>query len=98
MPTHPLPVKTSVADRSILGQHEIVRKIKADLTCDPLLRMSEAVPLLGSPAYSTLQTWIKTGAIRTWRAGRGHYRIRLSEVQRFLAANEVRPERGSDAL
>jgi len=66
-----------------------MREEKAALTLDPLLPLREAVGLLGSPSYTTLRSWIADGSLRVWRAGRGHYRVRLREVQRFLAAGEV---------
>ncbi len=86
------PVKSSVASRTapLLAQHARVRDEKAALAIDPLMRLAEAMPMLGNPSYVTVRGWIKTGALRVWRAGKGHYRVRLSEVQRFLSANEVK--------
>jgi hypothetical protein len=86
------PVKTSVSQRTtpLLAQHQRVRDEKEALTIDPLMRLAEAMPMLGNPSYTTMRGWIKTGALRVWRAGAsGHFRIRLSEVQRFLRENEV---------
>jgi hypothetical protein len=85
------PVKTAVSRRAtpLLAQHQRVREEKAALTIDPLMPLREAVPLLGNPSYALLRVWIKTGALRVWRAGHGHFRVRLSEVQRFLRENEV---------
>lgn len=94
MPNQNLPVKASVSARtaSLLAQHQRVREQKQALTIDPLMPLREAVSLLGSPSYTTLRSWIKDGQLRVWRASKGgHFRIRLSEVQRFLAAGEVRP-------
>ena len=87
------PVKTSVRHRStsLLLQHQKVREQKQALTIDPLMPLREAIGLLGNPSYSLLRKWIADGSLRVWRAGRGHYRIRLSEVQRFLTSNEVKP-------
>jgi excisionase family DNA binding protein len=86
------PVKTSVSQRTapLLAQTQKVREDKRALTIDPLMRLAEAMPMLGNPSYTTVRGWIKTGALRVWRAGRGHFRVRLSEVQRFLSANEVK--------
>jgi excisionase family DNA binding protein len=88
------PVKTSVSQRSasLLLQHEHVRAEKAALVVDPLMKLSQVVELLGNPSYTTLRSWIKSGSLKVWRAGRGHYKIRLSEVKRFLTANEVRTD------
>lgn len=82
------PVKTSVSQRAmpLLAQHEQVRADKAALVIDPLMRLAEAVPLLGNPSYALLRVWIKTGQLRVWRAGRGHFRVRLSEIKRFIEA------------
>ena len=87
------PVKTSVRQRStsLLAQHQRVREQKQALTIDPLMPLREAVGMLGNPSYSLLRKWIAEGSLVCWRAGKGHYRIRLSEVQRFLAAGEVHP-------
>ena len=76
---------------SLLAQHQRVREQKQDLTIDPLMPLREAVGMLGNPSYSLLRKWIADGSLRCWRAGKGHYRIRLSEGQRFLTSNEVRP-------
>ena len=84
------PVKTSVT-RRLLDQHQQVREDKTALLIDPLMKLAEASQLLGSPSYTTLRSWIRSGALHCWRAGKGHYKIRLSEVQRFLRANEVQP-------
>jgi excisionase family DNA binding protein len=87
------PVKTAVRQRStsLLLQHQRVREQKQALTIDPLMPLREAVGMLGNPSYSLLRKWIADGTLRCWRAGKGHYRVRLSEIRRFLSANEVRP-------
>ena len=88
-----LPVKTAVSQRtaSLLAQHAKIREDKEALVVDPLMRLAEAMPLLGCPSYTTVRGWIASGSLHCWRAGKGHYRVRLSEVQRFLAAGEVHP-------
>lgn len=91
-PNRILPVKTSVASRTspLLVQNERVRAEKTALVVDPLMKLAEAMPMLGNPSYTTVRSWIACGSLRVWRAGRGHFRIRLSEIRRFLAANEVK--------
>jgi excisionase family DNA binding protein len=80
------PVKTSVSQRSraLLTQHQKVRQEQAALVVDPLMPLRQAVPMLGSPSYSLLRKWIRDGSLRCWRAGTGQYRVRLSEVRRFI--------------
>jgi excisionase family DNA binding protein len=87
------PVKMAVNKRAtpLLAQHQKVREEKESLTIDPLMPLREAVPMLGNPSYSLLRKWVKDGTLRCWRAGHGQYRVRLSEVQRFLTAHEVNP-------
>jgi hypothetical protein len=87
---HP-PVKASVQSRtnSTLLSAIKAKQQKDAMTIDPLMRLSEAVPLLGNPSYQLLRAWIKRGELHVWRAGRGHYRVRLSEIERFRSANEV---------
>lgn len=86
-----LPLKTSVASRAILGQHEQVRQDKTALLVDPLLKLAEAQQLLGCPSYSSLRDWIRSGKLRSWRpSGRGHYKVRLSWIKEFLSEHEVR--------
>jgi excisionase family DNA binding protein len=92
MPTlsHP-PVKATVVSRtnSTLNSSIKANQQKQALVVDPLMRLSEAVPLLGNPSYQLLRKWIKDGSLRVWRAGHGHYRVRLSEIERFRSANEA---------
>jgi excisionase family DNA binding protein len=88
-----MPCKTSVTQRNaaILAQHQQIRESKTALLVDPLLRLSECMGLLGSPSYTTVRSWIKSGSLRAVRpGGRGPYRCRLSEVERFLRTSEVR--------
>jgi excisionase family DNA binding protein len=92
MPTLPhLPVKATVVSRtnSTLNSAIKANQQKQALVVDPLMRLSEAVPLLGNPSYQLLRKWIKDGSLRVWRANGGHYRVRLSEIERFRSANEV---------
>ena len=86
------PVKTAVRQRAtpLPLQNQRVREEKQALAIDPLMPLREAIGLLGNPSYALLRVWIKNGTLRCWRAsGKGHYRVRLSEVQRFLKAGEV---------
>jgi excisionase family DNA binding protein len=82
------PVKTSVQQRAtpLLAQHQKVREQKQALQIDPLMPLRECVGMLGNPSYSLLRKWIADGQLRVWRAGKGQFRVRLSEVQRFIDA------------
>lgn len=55
------------------------------LAVDPLLPLVRAIPLLGDPSYSLVRKWISDGHLKVWRlpGGRGQFRVRLSEIQRF---------------
>jgi len=85
------PVKTPVRQRitPLVAATQRAQEQKQALVVDPLMPLAHAVPLLGSPSYSTVRKWIANGSLHVWRAGKGHFRVRLSEVQRFLSANEV---------
>jgi hypothetical protein len=86
------PVKTAVHQRlsPMLVQTMRAQEQKQAMVVDPLMRLAEALPLLGSPSYATLRRWIKVGALRVHRASpRSHFRIRLSEIRRFRADGEV---------
>ena len=65
------------------------RERKNVLVVDPLMLLSEAQPLLGNPSYSVLRGWIAAGKLKVWRVGRSHFRIRLSEVERFLSSGDI---------
>ena len=88
-----IPVKTPVHQRMTptLAQSVRAAEQKQALVVDPLMKLSEAVPMLGNPSYSLLRRWISTGVLKVWRlpGGRGQFRIRLSEVQRFRTEFEV---------
>jgi excisionase family DNA binding protein len=76
---------------TILQQFEDKRSIYSD----PLLSIAECRPALGDVSYSTFRKLIATGRIRTWRPSpRGHHKIRLSELQRFIRAgfNQNQPD------
>jgi excisionase family DNA binding protein len=92
MPTQTMPVKTSVAVRTaaILAQHASIRETKDSLTVDPFLRLSECMPML-NVSYQTVRGWIRDGTLKVSRpGGRGPFRCRLSEIQRFLRDSEVK--------
>jgi predicted site-specific integrase-resolvase len=58
---------------------------------DPLLPLRDAMTLMGNPSYTSVRSWIKTGKLNVWRVGTtGHYKVRMSEVERFLDAHEVK--------
>jgi hypothetical protein len=87
-----MPVKTPVHLRtaSMMQQTLRAQQQKQDFVVDPLLKLSEALPMLGSPGYATLRRWIKEGALRVHRATpHSHFRVRLSEIERFRKAGEV---------
>jgi excisionase family DNA binding protein len=83
-----VPVRTPVRDRhqTLTPQAQQAQERKQALVNDPLMLLRAAVPLLGCPSYDTLRKWIANGSLRVWRVGRSHYRIRLSEIERFLAS------------
>jgi hypothetical protein len=96
-----LPVKTNLSQRTtpLSVQLEQVQAQRRSLAADPLLKLADAVSLLGNPSYNTLRKWIADGTLHVWRAGRGHFRVRLSEITRFRAAGEqsAPPSEASDA-
>ena len=86
-----LPVKSAVRPRtqSLASQVQKAQDRKQAMAVDPLLKLAEAQVLLGNPSYSVLRGWIAAGKLKVWRVGHGHIRVRLSEVERCRAANEV---------
>ncbi|MFC4932574.1 GAF domain-containing protein [Massilia sp. GCM10023247] len=67
-----------------------------DEASDPVLTTREAARLLGI-AVSTAQLWIENGALAAWKTPGGHRRVRLSEVNRLLAARGgLAPAAGPD--
>jgi excisionase family DNA binding protein len=91
----PSPIKTPVHQRVTLPtvQAQQIRDAKQALTADPLMPLREAFPMLGNPSYTLARRWIREGLLRAWRVGRfGHFKVRLSEVQRFMRENEVSHE------
>jgi len=90
-----LPVKVSSAKRAaaLLAQHAQIRESKSALLIDPLIRLAEARDLLGCPSYSTIRSWVADGRLRVQRPGGcGPFKVRLSEVQRFLGDSEVKAD------
>jgi pSer/pThr/pTyr-binding forkhead associated (FHA) protein len=85
------PVKSPVRQRltPLVLQTQKVYEERNAIAVDPLLKLSEAVSLLGNPSYTTLRSWIKSGSLHCFRVGRGHHRVRLSEIKQFLLAIEV---------
>jgi hypothetical protein len=61
---------------------------RAELYADPLISLQEFAAAVGSPSYSVIRRWIVTGELKTWRVGKGHHKVRLSELRRFLASGE----------
>ncbi|WP_227470341.1 GAF domain-containing protein [Massilia sp. YMA4] len=51
---------------------------------DPILTTSAAARLLGV-ATSTVQLWMESGAIESWKTPGGHRRTRLSRIARLMA-------------
>lgn len=56
---------------------------------DPILTTSEVARLLGV-ATSTVQIWMESGAIESWKTPGGHRRTRLSLVQGLMHGDETR--------
>jgi len=56
---------------------------------DPILTTSEVARLLGV-ATSTVQIWMESGAIESWKTPGGHRRTRLSKVEGLLHADDGR--------
>lgn len=56
---------------------------------DPILTTSEVARLLGV-ATSTVQIWMESGAIESWKTPGGHRRTRLSLVQGLMHGEESR--------
>jgi excisionase family DNA binding protein len=56
---------------------------------DPILTTSEVARLLGV-ATSTVQIWMESGAIESWKTPGGHRRTRLSLVQGLMHGEETR--------
>jgi excisionase family DNA binding protein len=54
---------------------------------DPILTTSEVARLLGV-ATSTVQIWMESGAIQSWKTPGGHRRTRLSLIQGLLHGND----------
>jgi excisionase family DNA binding protein len=87
----PATVKAAVRSRftSLAAQVTKQIELKKELYSDPLLSIAECRPALGDVSYSTFRKLIAAGKIRTWRPSpRGHHRIRLSELRRFIASGD----------
>lgn len=55
---------------------------------DPILTTSEVARLLGV-ATSTVQIWMESGAIQSWKTPGGHRRTRLSLIQGLMHGEEA---------
>jgi excisionase family DNA binding protein len=86
LPNVKTPIRTRVTPLMLQTQKQL--ELKQAMLGDPLMPLSEAAPMLGNPSYSTLRKWIRNGSLHVWRAGRGHYKVKLSEVRRFVGAGE----------
>jgi excisionase family DNA binding protein len=68
-------------------------------TDDPVMTTSEVARLLGV-ATSTVQIWMESGAIESWKTPGGHRRTRLSLVQGLLHSKDdsayLRPAASND--
>jgi len=60
-------------------------------TDDPVMTTSEVARLLGV-ATSTVQIWMESGAIESWKTPGGHRRTRLSLVQGLLHGKDDNPQ------
>jgi excisionase family DNA binding protein len=67
---------------------------KRELFGDPLLNIKEIELALGC-SYSNVRNLIADGRLRSWRASpRGHHKVRLSEIRRYLAQGQEHPAVG----
>src|SRR5438067_2030518 len=55
---------------------------------DPILTTSEVARLLGV-ATSTVQIWMESGAIQSWKTPGGHRRTRLSLIQGLMHGEDT---------
>jgi excisionase family DNA binding protein len=55
---------------------------------DPILTTSEVARLLGV-ATSTVQIWMESGAIESWKTPGGHRRTRLSKVESLMHGDDA---------
>jgi hypothetical protein len=85
------PVKSAVRPRtqSLASQVQKAQDRKQAMAIDPLLKLAEAREYLGDPCYSLLRRWIADGKLKVWRIGRGHIKVRLSELEKFRASGEM---------
>jgi hypothetical protein len=67
------PVKSPVRQQltPLVLQTQKVYEERNAIAVDPLLKLSEAVSLLGNPSYTTLRSWIKSGSLHCFRVDRG---------------------------
>lgn len=68
-------------------QLNVRRHVKENsMTTDKLLKTSEAATILGVSRYTLVNSYIKDGKLPAIRIGgeNGHYRIRLSDLNRFM--------------
>jgi excisionase family DNA binding protein len=74
--------------RPLVRKAEVLR----ELGSDPLLSLSQVKEILGL-SYSSLNKLLSNGTIKFWRAiPRGFRRVRVSELQRFLASGDAAHE------
>jgi excisionase family DNA binding protein len=81
------PTKTYFKKPSpLLAQMQRCLEVRREIIADPLLTTTETRTLIGC-SYSHLRQLIETKALSVWRPHpRAHIRIKLSEVQRYLAS------------
>lgn len=81
------PAKTYYKRPSpLLAQMQRCLEVRREIISDPLLTTTEARILIGC-SYSHLRHLILANQLATWRPNpRAHIRIKLSEVQRYLAS------------
>ena len=67
-------------------------QMKAELFSDPLITLAEARLAIGNCSYAHARRLISDGRLRVWRSSpRGHMRVRLSELKRYLASGDQEP-------
>jgi excisionase family DNA binding protein len=87
-----LPVKSPGRPASSPARTPLTTQIERQLTQktqlfgDPLLSIQETKLALGM-SYATIRKLLVSGRLKSWRPSpKGHHRIRLSEVQKFIAS------------
>ncbi len=83
------PVKRPIRTRQVAATITAQLETQRILYADPLLPLRDVQTALGNISYGTLRRLLIDKKIRAWRPSpRGHYKIRLSELKKFLAQGD----------